>query len=57
MPGRVVLLQREIKLERRHGTGIALYSRQFTAHAVRLEADEQRAASETSEHQLFSSTR
>jgi len=53
MPGRVVLFQREIELERRHSTGIALYSRQFAAHAVRFEADEQRTASETSKHQFF----
>lgn len=53
MPGRVVLLQREIKLKCRHSTGIALYSRQFATHTVRLEADEQRAASETSTHQFF----
>lgn len=49
----MVLLQREIKLERRHSTGIALYSRQFATHTVRLEADEQCAASETSIHQFF----
>lgn len=47
MPGRVVLLQRKIKLECRYGTGIALYFRQFAAHTVRLEADKQRAASVT----------
>lgn len=53
MPGRVVLFQREIELERRHSTGIALYSRQFAAHAVRFEANKQRTASETSKHQFF----
>lgn len=47
MPGRVVLLQREIKFERRHGAGITLYFRQFATHTVRLETDEQRAASAT----------
>lgn len=52
MPGRMILLQREIKLERRDSTGIALYSRQFAAHTVRLEANEQSAASETS-NQFF----
>lgn len=52
MPGRMVLLQREIKLECRHGTGIALYSRQLAAHTICLEADEQCATSETSIHQF-----
>lgn len=45
MPGCMILFQREIELERRHSTGIALYSRQFAAHAIRFEADEQRTAS------------
>ena len=53
MPGRVVLFQREIELECRDSTGIALYSRQFAAHAVRFEADKQRTASEISKRQFF----
>jgi len=53
VPGRVILLQCKIKLECRHSTGIALYSRQFATHTVSLEADEQCAASVTSIHQFF----
>lgn len=49
MPGRVVLLQREIEFEGRHSAGVALYFRQLATHTVRLETDEQCAASVTVE--------
>lgn len=52
MPRRVVLLQREIKLEGRHSAGIALYFRELATHTVRLETDEQRAASVTNKSHI-----
>lgn len=53
MPGRVVLLQREIEFEGRYGARVALYFRQLATHTVRLETDEQRAASVTNETHTF----